>query len=465
MSGRRGKRQGERPARIRKRYAGIAVVLGAAALAVILLFPPGRTPAYTPETDAPASGSPPPAESAAPSPPPSEEPPAAASLTVEAGPDAVMPGAEDFLTDPARFPGAVLEGLPEPEALLTPGRYPLRVRAGGVWLETELIVADTTPPAGVPADVTVWQGDAAEAEAFVTDIEDVSPVTVRYRDPPPDTAVPGEHGVTVILEDAHGNAAEITASLTVREDRAPPRIEGARDLTFFLGDRAAYRRGVTALDRREGAEDLELDLEVNSSAVNLAEPGDYPLTYRAVDRAGNETVETVRVTVLEVTEERVGELAGALLEEITHPDMSIYQKAYAIYTWVTGRIYYAGSAEKDSVPLAAYLGFQTRQGDCYTFYALSEVLLTRIGAECLRVDRIDGYVNHYWNLVNLGDGWYHFDTTPFTIPCDTFLFTDAQAGEYTRIQRETVRNCYKFDPSLYPAVNTEPSSQFTGITP
>ena len=62
-----------------------------------------------------------------------------------------------------------------------------------------------------------------------------------------------------------------------------------------------------------------------------------------------------------------------------------------------------------------------------------------------------GPTSHYWNLVNCGDGWYHFDATPRSSKMPyfvSFMFTDQEAADYTA---RAGRNYYTFDGSLYPA--------------
>ncbi|MGL5085712.1 MAG: hypothetical protein ACRC68_08370, partial [Clostridium sp.] len=73
----------------------------------------------------------------------------------------------------------------------------------------------------------------------------------------------------------------------------------------------------------------------------------------------------------------------------------------------------------------AYEGFKYRKGDCYIYFATAKALLTRAGIENINVKEING--RHYWNMINCGDGWYHFDATVFMEPVDVFMWTDAQA--------------------------------------
>ena len=56
-------------------------------------------------------------------------------------------------------------------------------------------------------------------------------------------------------------------------DTEPPVIEGLHDMTVAVGMTLSYRSGVTAVDKVDG----KVKLEIDASAVNLLEPGKYPV--------------------------------------------------------------------------------------------------------------------------------------------------------------------------------------------
>ena len=58
---------------------------------------------------------------------------------------------------------------------------------------------------------------------------------------------------------------------------------------------------------------------------------------------------------------------------------------------------------------AAYQGLHNRQGDCYVYQMTSKVLLDAAGIENRLIDTMPLRYLHCWNLVNIGEGWYHFD--------------------------------------------------------
>lgn len=267
----------------------------------------------------------------------------------------------------------------------------------------------------------------------------------------PDRSVP---------EDSQKNARESDAVLAEVRDTEPPVISGAADQTIFIGDSISYRSGVAAYDDADGA----IDFSVDSSAVNIYEIGEYDVVYSAVDSSGNTAYQHVTISVIDPNTDAVYAIADDILAAITTPDMSLLQKAQRIHSWIRGNITYTGSSEKTNAIAGAYSGFRTRQGDCFTFYSVSEVLLTRAGIPNMRVTRVGGYTSHYWNLINVGTGWYHFDANPTRERINNFMFTSVQAEEFTRLI-EQVPNYYVYDKSLYPTVvgdvadNDEPTGR------
>lgn len=65
------------------------------------------------------------------------------------------------------------------------------------------------------------------------------------------------------------------------------------------------------------------------------------------------------------------------------------------------------------------------------------------------IAKIPAKTLHYWNLVDLGEGWFHFDTTPRTDHPTIFMWTDAQMMDYSVRHN----NSHNYDHDSYPAVN------------
>ena len=245
-----------------------------------------------------------------------------------------------------------------------------------------------------------------------------------------------------------------TAEPTKTPDVQAPVIEGLSDKTVYTGETISYKKGIKVTDDT----DDDVTLEIDTSLVDLDTPGEYTVTYTATDAAGNVTREsiTVLVLILDSKEAEVDRLADVLLKKLITEDMSKWDICYKLWNWCRTNIQYAYSAgDRSSVYAGAYEGLHDRAGDCYAYYATFTVLLQKCGIETIEVRRVGGESNHWWNLVNLGDGWYHCDSSPrkkgHTYKC--FMQTDAQIQEYTDFYKEKP-NYYAFDGSLYPERET-----------
>lgn len=368
--------------------------------------------------------------------------------------DTVIAEAGTGVPDVSRFiknQNTMGQFVTDPEEIDTtiPGVYDIEIRIGKRTYRSKLEIKDTIPPEGSAVNREVPSGRVLAAEDFVTDITDATQVAVSFESQP-DFTSPGVKEVKVLLEDRGGNVTEKKAVLTVLEDNEPPRIIGAHDRTVYIGDRVSYRRDVTVIDNL----DQDAVLHIDSSAVNLKREGAYPVIYTASDVSGNTTSITVTYTVEEKPEDYVDpdeldKLVDEVLAGIINDEMTQWEKAKAIYDWTKYSIKYIEYPDMGDWVKAAYLGIKNRRGDCFIFYSTAQALLTRAGIENQRIVKTGG--GHYWNLVNCGDGWYHFDTTPRRGGGEFFMLTDAQLEEYSRKHK----NSHVWDKSKYPATPLE----------
>lgn len=239
----------------------------------------------------------------------------------------------------------------------------------------------------------------------------------------------------------------------VEPDVTAPVMTGVTNLTVEVGSNISYKRGVEVTD-----DSGESVLEIDTSTVDLNTVGTYEVVYTATDPSGNTATQTIVVTVVNppaVTEEQVNELADAVIASVITEDMTPYEKAWALWEWCHSQIKYSYSAGNRGLLAGAWEGLHDRRGDCYAYYATYEVLLTRVGIENMCVTRIGGDSNHWWNLVNLGDGWYHCDTSPRKLghKYKCFMQTDEQIAAYEAIYTEIApekHNYFTFESDLYP---------------
>lgn len=325
-----------------------------------------------------------------------------------------------------------------------PRTYEVMLLIEGRGTPVTIRVTDTSPPDFKVAPFTCALNNHIPADKFVTSINDASEVSISYKTQP-DFSIEGFFGVTIDATDEYGNSAEKQTLLTVMKDEEPPVIEGETDKFIKTGSSVMYRANVTAHDNC----DDYVALEVDSNAVNLNQAGVYPVIYSAADASGNTTVIEGSLTVMEAGMDEVIEMADEILLQIIKEKMTDAEKVRAVYNWIVFHVSYKNMSEKNSLVLGGYNAFKLGRGDCYTFYSASEILLTRLGFENMQITRLGGYTRHYWNLVNIGDGWYHFDPCPRTIYMDGCMFTETKAAEYTELRGN---NYYFYDKTLYPEV-------------
>jgi transglutaminase-like putative cysteine protease len=216
-----------------------------------------------------------------------------------------------------------------------------------------------------------------------------------------------------------------------------------------------YLRGVTAFDDMG----RELDVHVDSSGVDQFTVGEYTVLFYAVDATGNRTEIEETVFIIDIDIDAVHAEVDSILNRILNDNMSQLEEVRAIHRWIRGNIGYANiRGGPPTIYDAAYRALRQRNGNCFNFYALAEVMLTRAGIPNLPIERIPGTpTRHRWNLVNPDNlGWHHFDSTPTRLGWDTTtsFFTSGQASVLTQRLSElnASRDYYTYNPELYPEI-------------
>lgn len=379
--------------------------------------------------------------------------PVARKITVEAGTEELK--ATDFLRNKKKDIKVEFVTDMSEVSLDHVGKHKILLKAKGKERKSTLIVEDTTAPKAEAAEGTVNVGGKIASKYLVKNIEDGTDVECRYKEVP-DLSEEGTIDVTVVLTDEAGNTAEVDSVLNVITDEEAPVIDGVAPLTAFIGDPVSYKSGITVTDNCT----VGADLEVDNSAVDTEKPGTYDVIYTATDQAGNKTTVENTITMKEkpdnyVEPEEVYALADEVLAEITTDDMTLKEKARAIYKWTKENVGYINTSDKDSWTNGAYQGFMEGEGDCFVFFATAKALLTEAEIPNLDVVKSDtSESSHFWSLIDCGDGWYHFDTTPRYGGGDFFMLTDAEILDYSKAHD----NSHIFDQSLYPATPTEDST-------
>lgn len=335
------------------------------------------------------------------------------------------------------------------------GKQEIVLKARGKERKCQMTVKDTKAPKAEAVPATINLDGNLKAKELVKNIKDSTDVKCSFQEEP-DLSKEGTVPVTVVLTDEGGNKGEVTVKVRVMKDEEPPVIDGVAPLTAFVGDPISYKSEIKVTDNC----DKNVKLEVDNSDVDTEKEGTYDVIYRASDRAGNEAEEKTTITLKKKPEnyvepDKVNEEADAVLNEILTEDMSTKEKAKAIYNWVRKNIRYVNTSEKDSWTNGAYQGFTERKGDCFIYFATAKALLTQAGIPNLDVVKSDtSQSRHYWSLVDCGDGWYHYDTTPRQSGGDFFMKTDEEILKFSKAHK----NSHIFDQSLYPPT---PKTPFT----
>ena len=308
---------------------------------------------------------------------------------------------------------------------------------------TRVTVIDTKSPTAEPVPVFWYVDHALSADRFVQNAFDYTEISYTFVNEPDWSSV-GTQNVSVVLTDTSGNSAEFSTTLTLDYDNEPPKLYGVKNRYCYIGQPVAYFAEVSAEDNC----DEEVTIEVNNSEVNIHQAGEYTVTYTATDSSGNSTQLSCKFTFVEetVSDEELDAVVQSVFSSILTDDMSLGQKAYAVFKYVNRHVKYSGGSNKTDWKYEAYRGITTGRGDCFTFFATAKYLLEEIGAQTISVERSGGNrtTRHYWLLVDVGTGWYHVDATnvgPSGYDC--FMRTDKEI-------LSKARNYWSFNQSLYP---------------
>lgn len=334
----------------------------------------------------------------------------------------------------------------------TLGTFELNARKGEEACKILISVVDTTAPVlEVEATHTAYLGYPREAESFVKSGFDATGYTCTF-ETEPDWTLEGEQTVTLLATDEAGNVSKYPFTLTLKQDDVPPEILYVQNLNGYIGESVSYLKTVVCQDNCDGT----LPVQVDTSGVDIYKAGTYTVVYRAQDAAGNVAESKCTLTLVEarITEEQFEAAVNACYDSIITEDMNLKEKGYAIFQYTNQNIRYKASSDKKDWKYEAWRGITTGRGDCFTFCSVARALLEKAGADVQVVTRYGGKKNtrHWWLLVDLGTGYYHFDAInvgPKNYTC--FMRTTAEVLKRSK-------SFWSFNQSLYPATPTEPFS-------
>lgn len=334
------------------------------------------------------------------------------------------------------------------------GSYQLNVLVGKRSCVVTLKIIDTTPPTAESVTKQIYTYETVSAEDMITNVSDISSVKAEFATEPKYGSA-GKQSVLINVTDEAGNRTTVTSELIIITDTVGPVFSEMADLVVRLGDAISYKKGVTVTDNR----DEDVTFTVDSSAVNTAKVGTYSVTYSATDSDGNTTTAIRKVVIqnkVVIDQELVEKMAKDVLDKIITDGMTDHQKIDTIFKYVKKNMVYVSSPETD-IPNAAYVAFTKKRGDCYNYFSMTKLLLDGCGIQNIKIERMGGSTTHFWLLVNIGSGWYHYDTTPqhHLYPFSCFMKTDEEVWAYAASRGDGRSDYYNFDKSLYPERATQ----------
>ena len=322
---------------------------------------------------------------------------------------------------------------------------------GKVSLPVTLHITDTTAPVVEPlSDYTyfTYQDGAPKAKDLLASVSDATEWTATFGKSYDFSSV-GEFDAEIIVEDAAKNKTTVVVPCKVITDTTAPVISGVEPLSVSQGDTIAYTSNITVTDDY----DKNPTLEVDTSEVNPDKRGIYNITYTATDASGNKatastTIQIKSMVIAAATESTVNGMADEILSQIIHDGMSQLEQARAVFDWVVNNITYSESAGIDDLYSAAYKGMYNRVGDCTVKQKTAEVMLNRLGIKNMEIEKIRDTRGHYWLLIDVGEGWYHYDPNAQLDGSLIFYWHDADLWEYSN----THGNTHNYDKSKYPTI-------------
>ena len=181
------------------------------------------------------------------------------NITLEAGAD--TPEFSHFIKD-EETEGEIITDLSKIN-MSEPGNYRIKIKIGALSFHSKLRIQDTIPPTGRISDLDIPFGKTVEAKDFVTEISDVTQVTVSFLEEPDFDSI-GEQDVSIVLEDAGKNKTVYTAKLYIGKVYRTVNVE----------------LGTEKLDIRDFLMDdiFEGDFITDVSVINLKEPGTHAIS-------------------------------------------------------------------------------------------------------------------------------------------------------------------------------------------
>jgi len=147
--------------------------------------------------------------------------------------------------------------------------------------------------------------------------------------------------------------------------------------------------------------------------------------------------------------EQTRDAVDALSAELFFDGQSALERELAIHDAIIERCSYASDETDNFLYHTAYSAAVLGKSVCQGYAELAALLFTSAGIENYYVEGESKGVGHAWNIVRLGDGYYHVDLTwddPITDGGEDMLRYD-----YFNLTDEMLSADHSWDASVYPA--------------
>lgn len=327
------------------------------------------------------------------------------------------------------------------------GNYVFIVVADGWEYECSFNVVDDVPPVFEVQNIESYTNTVWEASEFVTMCDDKTEVTFTF-EKEPDNLFEGTQELVIVGTDKGGNQSRQAATLTLGIDTESPVISGVKNRVIPIGDVVTYMEGVTVTDNCE----KNLIIDVDNSAVDATKEGTYKVIYTAIDASGNSVQQTAYFSFLvePYSDYNINSTIEQIYKKIITDDMDDLQRLRAIYDYVHNHVVYSsylGLGHEDRNK-AIYYAVNKCAADCYGFATTAQALLDYGGFDSFMIEKVkleEGMPTHFWNLVNIGDGYYHFDTCYRKDQPEIFMWNDMLMMLYSNKHNY----CHNYDKARY----------------
>lgn len=106
----------------------------------------------------------------------------------------------------------------------------------------------------------------------------------------------------------------------------------------------------------------------------------------------------------------ISQKADEILSELEH-DGTEYGKALAIAKWMVENIIYPSEYTLDEYLNTAYTALMHKKAVCDGYAKAFDFLCKKAGLESIYVTSFSTNSGHAWNMIHIGENWYHVDIT------------------------------------------------------